>query len=335
MLRILLLTICAAALAWCGYWVFGAKLTERQISRWLDARAAEGWVANYGDVGTRGFPYRFDTTIRDIDLADPDTGLAWRAAFIQFLSLSYRPHHLIAVWPEQQTFATPDETVTIRSDDMRASLVLQAGPRLPLDRITVEGGNVAMLSTADWRMRAARAQLALRQNPDRAQTYDVALNMEEVAPPEGWERLAQRAGLSVAEVGRADLEATVRFDAVWDLDALEVARPQPRQIQIDRARILWGELSLQVRGDLEVDRRGRADGELTVRASNWRGMLDVARDSGLLSREVADLVEGGLNLIARVSGKNDAIDVPLTFRNGSVTLGGVVPLGSAPRLILR
>ena len=77
-----------------------------------------------------------------------------------------------------------------------------------------------------------------------------------------------------------------------------VLRTETRRIEIDRARVEWGELSLQVRGDLDVDRRGRPDGELTIRASNWRGMLEVAARSGVLSSDVAQLIERGLDVVA-------------------------------------
>jgi hypothetical protein len=72
---------------------------ESALPGWLDARAAEGWIAEYESDAHRGFPNRFDTTITGLDLADPETGVAWSAPFFQILSLSYQPNHVIAVFP--------------------------------------------------------------------------------------------------------------------------------------------------------------------------------------------------------------------------------------------
>lgn len=334
-MRYLLAAIIAVAIGWAGYWFFGASQSESAVRAWLDDRADEGWVSNYASVNTAGFPNRFDTTITAPELADPDTGVAWRAPFLQFLSLSYQPHHFIAVWPQTQTIATPQETLTVLTDGMRGSLVFEPRSKLAIDRATIESGPLRISSTAQWDVTASSAQLSLRQTPAKPLSYDVALSLTEMTPPQSWARLVERAGLSADELARANLDATVTFDAPWDLDALENARPQPRQIEIGRGRVTWGELELQIKGKVTVDDRGRPDGEVTIRATNWPAMLDLAVQSGALPDDLAGLIEGGLNLLAGLSGNDRSIDAPLTLRKGKMTLGGVIPLGEAPLLILR
>ena len=73
-----------------------------------------------------------------------------------------------------------------------------------------------------------------------------------------------------------------------------------------------------------------------VKATNWREMLRLAVASGAIAENLAPLVENGLEGLARLSGSSgDALDVPLTFARGRVMLAGLVPLGPAPRLVLR
>ncbi len=335
--RILLTLVIGAALAWSGWWYLGAAARDRAISAWIEARAAEGWVAETAGLGTQGFPNRFDTTIEAPDFADPETGLAWRASFVQFLSLSYRPGDVIAVWPDTQTVATPVQTIDVDAEDMRASLSVR-GARLTLNRMTWAAEDLALSSTEDWQVRAEQAQLAVRRSPETPDSYDLALDLEDVAPPAVLSRLLARTGGTEGDapaLGEAVLRATVAFDTPWDLRALETARPQPRRIAIDAAEARWGTLSLQMRGTVTVDAEGVPDGEVTLRATNWRTMLEVAQTSGAISRDLGQLLAGGLDLIARLSGSNDAIDAPLRLRDGAMTLGGVLPLGPAPRIVLR
>ncbi len=334
-MKYLLAAILAAALGWSGYWFYGAHATESAVRNWFDQREAEAWVANYASVDTAGFPNRFDTTIAAPELADPRTGVAWSAEFIQLLSLSYKPNHLIAVWPPEQRLATPLETVTMTTSDLRGSLLVNPLAKMAIQRTTIEGKDIALSSTLDWQATASAMQLAMRRTEAEQPTYDIALSLSEVTPPAFLSRLVERAGMDAGALGTAEIDTTVAFDAPWDLDALEIARPQPRHIDLKRSRAGWGELELQAKGVLDVDAQGVPEGEVTIRATNWKAMLKVAKESGALNPDLAGLIEGGLNLLARMGGKGDSIDVPLSFKGGRMALGGVVPLGAAPRIVLR
>ncbi|WP_171060684.1 DUF2125 domain-containing protein [Poseidonocella sp. HB161398] len=334
-MKYLLAAILAAALGWGGYWTYGAFATERAVEGWLEERAAEGWVANYDSVETHGFPNRFDTTIEKPQLADPATGVAWSADFLQLLSLSYKPNHLIAVWPHEQVLSTPLETVTIGTGDLRASLRVNPLANMAVQQITLAGEDIRLSSTLDWEATASAMQFAARRIDGELPSYDIAVSLEDVTPPAFLSRLLERGGLEPGAMGTAEIDASAAFDAPWDLSSLEEARPQPRHIALRGARAAWGALELQAKGEVDIGPDGLPEGEVTVRATNWKAMLDLARDSGALNPDLARLMEGGLNLIARMSGGGNAIDVPLAFKDGRMTLGGMVPLGAAPRIVLR
>ena len=130
----LLLVILVAALGWSGFWFIGAQSLRNNISLWFENRQDTGWIAVYRAVSVRGFPNRFDTNFTNLELADPSTGWAWSVDFFQLFSLSYKPTHLIAVWPPQQKLSTPNSKLAISSADMRASLVVDDPKSLALDR---------------------------------------------------------------------------------------------------------------------------------------------------------------------------------------------------------
>lgn len=335
-MRILLAVILVAATAWSGYWFLGAQAIDRGLRGWLDARVADGWVVSVDGLRTAGFPNRFDTTLDRVELADPATGWAWQAPFFQVLALSYRPQHMIAVWPDRQTLATPLQRIDIASDPMRGSLVFAGGTAFTLDRATIAASRVALVSSAGWQASMADSQLALRRTPARAgHSYDIAVTATDLALPDG---VAARLGQG-AKVGdtiqRLNIDAQVTFDAPWDRRAIEQRRPQPRRIDLTLARASWGGLDLRIAGALDVDDAGIPSGSITVKATNWREMLEMAQAAGLIPVNLARLVEGGLAQIARMNGNPDTLDVPLRFAGGRISLGGVLPLGPAPRLVLR
>ena len=150
MARIMIMAIALAAGGWGGYWMIGSGAQQQSIERWLQNRAQNGWVANYSAVEVRGFPNRFDSTVTDLELADPEYGWSWSAPQFQMLQLSYRPNHVIAVWPDRQVVATPEARVDVASDDMRASIIFEPDTDLALNRATLTLGNVRLNRRDGW-----------------------------------------------------------------------------------------------------------------------------------------------------------------------------------------
>ena len=334
-MRILLAVIVLTALAWSGYWFFGAQALERNLTAWLEQRAAEGWVADYADLNTAGFPNRFDTTITELELADPETGVAWSAPFFKILQLSYQPHHVIAVWPDMQTVSTPNQNIALASEDFRGSIEFVPGPALALSESTIELEALTLTSSADWTGALETGQLSLRTTPAAVNSYDLYFAARNLTLPEGIRRMAAQSELVGDVAETLAVTATVRFTAPWDRRAIEVARPQVTHIDLDLAQGTWGELDLRFAGELEVDALGMPSGEITVKATNWREMLDLARRAEMVSPNLAQIVEGGLAMVARLAGNPDSIDAPLVFSEGRVTLAGLIPLGPAPQIVLR
>lgn len=333
-MRVLFLVIVVAALGWSGYWWIGQQGLQQGFATWFEARRAEGWVAETSDLGVRGFPNRFDTGFSDLVLADPETGLAWEAPFFQILALSYRPNHVIAVWPDQQRLSTPQEKFRIESKDMRASLRIAPDTRLAPERATLTAEFLEVISEARPSETTALSALTLAAERQEDTTYRLGLSAEglTLAPPlRAWLDPDERQPARISGL-RADL--TVSFDRVWDRRAIEDARPQPTAIDLRLADAEWGQLHLQAAGAVTVTPEGLPEGEITLKARNWREMLEIAVQTGALPEAMRDTVESGLGLMARMSGNRETLDVPLTFSGGRVRLGPI-PLGPAPILRLR
>jgi len=333
-MRKLLVVILGLFLAWGGYWFIGSSTAQRAIAGWLDARAAQGWVANYSSVKTRGFPHRFDTTISDLELADPGTGLAWSAPFFQILTLSYTPNHIIAAWPHTQTIASPYEKITVTSDRMIGSIVFQPKTALTLLRTSIELDNFGLASDLGWSAQVEKGRFATRQTTARENAHDIYFEATGVQPSVAFRSRLDPAGLLPKTVTTLKLDTTVDFDAPWDRFAIERRRPQITALKVNDLTATWGKLDLRAAGKLTVSPDGQLNGQIMVRARNWREMLAVAVDAGLVARTISGTLENALAFMAGASGDPDMLEAPLKFRNGSLSFGPI-PLGPAPRLKIR
>lgn len=334
-MRFLLTLTLLVALGWSGYWFIGASGSQTALEAWVDDRRSDGWVADYDALEVAGFPNRFDATFTDLNLADPETGLAWQAPFFQILALSYQPNNVIAIWPSDQIIATPQGTYGIKSDDMRASLALQPNTQLALERTTITAEKLSITATNPPETAGVEAlTLAAERVEGTDTTYRLGLSANSVAPTAPWLRMVDPKGSLPKTLQTLNADLTVTFDKPWDRAAIEVARPQPRKIDLRLAQARWGQLDLQLAGEVDVDNSGLPQGQITVKAENWREILELAVASGAIPEGLAGTLEDALGLLAGLSGSSKTLDIPLDFRNGRMLLGPV-PIGPAPVLTIR
>lgn len=336
-MRRLVVAVTVAAMLWAGWWAVGAWGARTAFEGWFAAQRDAGWVADYADLGVAGFPNRFDITLSEPRLADPATGWAWEAPFFQVFALSYRPNHVIAIWPNEHLLSAPDGRLRILSNKMQASLVLEAGTALELDRMTLVADTLTLrpeggASGEEVSMTAFRS--AIDREPDAAARYRFGIDAQDLSLPPALRRLVGADDSLPPRLSALRMDMTAEFDRPWDRSAVERARPQPVLIDLTLAEVKWGDLELALAGKVTVDAAGIPEGRVTIKAQNWQEMLTMARTSGALSAGMADQVEGLLSLLARVSGNPATLDLPVDFVRGLIFVGPA-PLGAAPVIRLR
>jgi len=330
MRKLLAFAIVAAAL-WGGYWFVGSAAVERGLVAWLDARRADGWVAEYDSLNTAGFPNRFDTTITGLTLSDPALDVTWKAPLFQILALSYRPNHIIVALPHTQTLETRFQRVDIASTQMRGSVVFRPGTALAPDRATIVMDDLTLDGSGGWSVGLAEGRLATRRTVALDNAHDVAFTALGLAPTAAMLATLDPDARLPKTVDTLKIDTTVTFDAPWDRFALEGDRPQITAVTLKLAQATWGALDLRAAGQLTVDSLGVPSGRITVTITNWRDILGLAVAGGLVPADIARTVERGLSLMAGMSGDPTTLEAPLSFQNGFVSFGPV-PLGPAPRL---
>jgi len=332
-MRKILLGIGLLVLGWSAYWLWGAQSLSREVTGWLDTRQAEGWQAEAGDISVTGYPLRFDTELRDLALADPETGIAWQTPSFTFTQQALQPAR-IAVrapdLPQAHVLRTPTQRLTLRHDALAIDLRTRPERALPLEdarltaaTLTVEAGDGGVTSLAD---------LAGRMERVTETGYEITLLAEGLALSGP---LLRGLGGDLPEtLERATLEMHAEFDRRWDLRAIDTARPQPTALELRVLEANWGRMALRMSADLEIDPRGVPTGSVSVQARDWQAMLEVATRSGAVPDALAGPLQEGLRFLAGLSGNRDALDVDLRLERGQIFVG-FIPVGPAPLLRLR
>ncbi len=321
-------------LAFAGYWVAVARGVEAGLRAWFAEREAAGWVADYAALGTSGFPFDFETVIRDVALADPATGLAWDAPRFSVEARALAPNRITAVWPPEQTLSSPHERIRITSDRFAARIGFVPGTRLEVEELAADLAGLGLASTLGWETRVEVGHLSAHRLDTPEAAYAIRFEATGLTPAEGLSRTLDPARLLPDVVEGVVAEARVVFDAPWDRFAVEAARPQVMVLSLGDLRAQWGGIELRAAGNLEVDEGGFPEGRITVKVTNWRDLLGVAQNAGLFPETLMPTIERAFEILAGLSGPPDTLDAPLTFANGRVSFGPV-PLGPAPRIVIR
>ncbi|MCV3270628.1 DUF2125 domain-containing protein [Roseobacter sinensis] len=323
------------ALAWGGWWLWAAAAAERAVERWVADRRAEGWQAEYARLDLGGFPLRFDAEVLLPALADPQTGVALTASALSVSAPAWWPGDVTVLLPEDAiTLASPEGRATLLMQGARADMQLRPGAALELERLELASGPWSLGGPNGQVLLAEDLSIIMEQDPTEPRRYVLSAGAAAFQPGS-----VPRAALRVPESWPVSfdsftLQMRAEFDRVWDRRAVEVSRPQPRRIEIALAEAVWGTLELRAAADLTIDAEGVPEGTLSLQARNWQQILTLAERAGLLPAALVPQAQSVLQALAAASGDPQAIDATLTLRDGLVLLG-FVPLGSAPRIILR
>ncbi len=323
------------AAVWSGWWFFAANSLRNGLEAWLEERRALGWQADVSETTIGGFPLALETTLERPALADPETGLAFAASTLEISAPAWWPGHVTLIFPQDEiVIASPVLRNTVRAEQAQADLRLHPGATLELQQMQLTSGPWALAAPQGSWMAAEGLTLGMTQDADTATLYSFVLDAPAFEPgslprkalrvPDDWPVAFESLQLALQ----------IRFDRPFDRSTIEDARPQPRRINLELAEAQWGALLLRGAATLDVSPKGVLSGEVSLQARNWQDMLSLAQSAGALPEGLRPQLESILGALARSSGNPDTIDAALTLRDGRIFLG-FIPLGSAPRLVLR
>ena len=327
-MRALLWGILAIAGLWSGYWWVGSTAVEKSVVDWFAAQNAQSLRASNDGIGVQGFPNRFDLTVTAPNLSDPARGLGWTAPFVQIFAMTWKPWHLIAALPNTQTVTVADQTVTITSAHMLASLLLHPGTALALNETRLEAAEVGFASSLGWSLTATQINASTLQDATRADTHRLGLAVKAVMLGADLAETAATADLP-AQIDLIHLDASARLTAPIDRLAAQT-RPALAALDLADVRLIWGALKLTAKGALVADGSGFAQGEIALRIEGFRRIPPLLVALNLVKPELAPTLARALEVLAEGAADANVLEITLKCADGRMSLGPV-PLGSAPQ----
>ncbi|APG47785.1 DUF2125 domain-containing protein [Phaeobacter porticola] len=328
--KLLLIVACL----WSIYWGVAAWGLHRGVDSWFAEQQRQGWQAEHAGVNISGFPLRHTHRITAPVLADPGTGTAWRAGWLELSSPAIWPGHLTVHLPDTpQRVSYFDDTAVVQADGFEVDLQLAPGLALEVERLQLVAEAWSIQSETLTELGGQQLSLGMVQT-DQPELYQITGKAIGVSPSALLrQRLAAADGLP-ERLETVAVDMTVRFDASWDRNAIELRRPQPRQITLQLAEARWGPMRIKATGTLNVDETGLPEGELALQVENWQDILRMAETTGALPSKARAGIERVLRVLAGLGGNHRDLDLTLTLSSGYIALGPL-PLGPAPRIILR
>jgi hypothetical protein len=315
-MRVIVAVILAGVLLYAGYWFAASRAVQAQIDQVL---ALSGPISAQ-DVQVSGFPYRFDLRGRDVALRSGGGRIAWRAPDVTVTALSYRPHHMIGFVTGQQALVWDGLDMALDAESTRASLVLTPQTDLAIARANLVL-DAPVLQGAGLTHRADTLRAALRGT---GTALDVAVE-------------GSALGLDPALTGWLDptgalppLVAQVGLDAALTLDVpLSFAGPRAVVQGIDlRALSLdWGDLGVVASGKLTRDGPATFGGQISLRVTGWKLVLDALGRSGVIAPEMMGMA--GQMAASMTDPGSGVLTLPLAVAGSRVALGPFV-LGQLP-----
>lgn len=316
------------------WWLLAARAQENAVAGWLAERRAAGWQADVADISILGFPNRLDLKLTEPALADPASGWAWSAPWLEVAHVIYEPSLFIAIWPPEQRLAAPGGRAILRTETMKASFRTETKTALPLVRASLDIERAALAADAGWTAGAARISAHVRAAPDAGpeNAYEFRAEGLRLRLPDHIRTLLDPTDTLPPAIEAVALEGRAALDRPLNRFALEGPKPGLRLLSLNTAEAEWGRLKLTASGSMKADAAGYGEGEFAISATNWKAMLDAAAASGAMSAPFVESLKTGLDFVARLTGDGETLNVTLSLSGGYARIGPV-PIGRAPRLL--
>ena len=327
-MRIIIWTITIIVLSWSAYWMIGAKSIKAELLASVQNINSEDWSIAYSDSVVKGFPYRFDLTINNLEVQNKKNYLTWTLPYFQILSLSYAPKDLILVWPKEQEIKTKTKTISLISNKMLASIERTNISSYDISKfiLEVEGANIK--SSEDLVLQSKSIILAISKLKAETSAYKFGLNSTGLLVQSSDQSFYGLIGLLNTNSLSLNINADVYLDTLLRVTEKKLY-PKITKLNLKEISIHSKDLTLTALGDLETDKQGFPEGNIQLKISGWKQFLSIINPTDINKKIVESL--GFLSIL---SGNQNDLTLDLKIRERKLFLGPLI-LGNIPKQLIQ
>lgn len=326
-------TLLLVAVGWSMLWVYAKSRVDEEIVRWMAREAGQGRAVGCGERTIAGYPFRIEVDCRDAVLVD-SRGAPRRYETPRVLAVAqlYKPNHIILEFAAPLRIGEPGpggrDFARASWSLGRASIVTDGRETervsVSLDRPEVTAAG----APTPYRAERAEFHFRRREAGGAAQPADLAWIVAKLDGPLGLPGISGPVDIEV----QATATALDRLRGGDERERLRNWTQAGGRLDIRLARLLSPRASAEASGNVGLDPRGRADGNLRLVVAGLDQVIGDLVERRQVPREMMTMVPAmaAVSQPAEIAGKR-AMALPVQLREGLIRVGPI-PVGAIPPL---
>ena len=289
------------AVVWCILWFYSSNIFENNIRDFLSENELNVQI-NYEAITKAGFPNRTDVTISGLTIESLDGEFVWEIGELAIHKLVYDFSNYILVFPTTQSFAYKRVSYTLDTERIRTSVSLSRDSKISIDAFITEFGETILSSSDSWQQKIQSGIIALQENPDLQDTYQIYQGFETI----------QTNGLPEIASTLPFLFPLISYDADIgvDNDSDGSGCTTIQTIDLKALKLEAGNYSANFPGFLELNEEGYPEGELKLALSGDFDQLE-----NLLANYGFNPIQS--RVIIETASK---VNLPITFNGRTINI---------------
>jgi len=336
LLRFALLFLLLLAIAYGGFWYWGAGEARRIVEGWAEARRAEGYTVAWRELAVGGFPLALRVTLTGPVLGREAAGYEASSTEIAATTRpwAFQEWHIEAQTGAKLGIAASTTRPAVTATAARLEATLTPQPEVPAapsgtivafagETLLVEGGarfSIERFSGTTLLPRNAKVDHLVTWTSAALEARGIGLPVEIVPLGKSIDTLAASLAVKGAIPGGERRAAL----AAW--------REDGGTVELESLGLAWGPLGLAGKGTLALDAGLQPEGAFTATIRGYNAILDALVGGGALKPGDASVAKIALGLLAKPGADGmPEITAPVTLQNQQLFLGPA-RLARVPRI---
>ena len=322
--------IAIAVAGYTGYWFIAAGEIGDRIDDWAEKQRSQGLEIETGGTQVAGFPFRFEVTLRELQIHDTRNGWRWAASSLRAEASAW-DFSEVTVFPDRrnsvQVLLEGGEwrDIDVEIDDGRLVVRLDDDRRFREIMLDLQGLEIAGV----WLQGAAQVGslhangVAIDDDGSGEEVLKTSIAVRDAVLPsdlaEGLGETLDFLDIDASVVGSIPSERGTN-------EAITAWRDAGGTLELTGLRLRWGPLGIETSGTIALDGAMRPIAALTADIIGYGDVIDALIMSNLIPLGEGFIAKVAFNMLAEKPEDGSAPvlrGVPVTAQDGTLTVATI------------